>query len=211
MGISVYLADDHRILLDGLRALLARQEGISVIGEAEDGQQAVQDILEQRPDIAVMDITMPGLNGIDAAQKIKLHGFETRVIILSAFSDAEHVSHALRAGAQGYLIKTDIGAELVDAIHAVYHGKRFLSKKLAHMIVNHPDQLNASLFDVLSLREREVLQMVVEGHPSAVIAEKLEISPKTVETYRSRLMEKLGVENLPELVRLAIKHGLTPL
>jgi DNA-binding NarL/FixJ family response regulator len=212
MPITVYLVDDHRILRDGLRMLLELQGDIRVVGEAEDGRKALDGILEARPDVVLMDITMPELNGIDATQNIMLKLPRTKVIILSVHSDTEHIYRALQAGAKGYLLKESAGAEVVFAVHAVYNETQYISQKISDIMpLNYARQRpEQSPFELLSAREREVLQLTVEGATSAAIAGKLKLSPKTVDTYRSRLMEKLGVQNLPELVRFAIKHGLTP-
>jgi DNA-binding NarL/FixJ family response regulator len=212
MLITVYLVDDHRILREGLRILLELQGDIRVVGEAEDGRKALDGILEARPDVVLMDITMPELNGIDATQNIMLKLPRTKVIILSVHSDTEHIYRAFQAGAKGYLLKESAGEEVVEAVHAVYQDKQYISQKLSDVLpLSYARQRQVrSPFELLSAREREVLQLTVEGATSAVIAGKLALSPKTVDTYRSRLMEKLGVQNLPELVRFAIKHGLTP-
>jgi DNA-binding NarL/FixJ family response regulator len=212
MPVTVYLVDDHRILRDGLRMLLELQGDIRVVGEAEDGRTALDGILEARPDVVLMDITMPELNGIDATQNIMLKLPRTKVIILSVHSDTEHIYRAFQAGAKGYLLKESAGDEVVKAVHMVYQDKQYVSQKLSDALPmgyarQHQER---SPLELLSTREREVLQLTVEGATSAAIAGKLALSPKTVDTYRSRLMEKLGVQNLPELVRFAIKHGLTP-
>jgi DNA-binding NarL/FixJ family response regulator len=211
MTITVFLADDHRVLRDGLRILLESQEDIQVVGDAENGNKAIEGILSAEPNVAVMDITMPELNGIDAAQVIHETLPEIGIVILSIHSDLEHVFRALQAGAQGYLLKESAGSEVISAVRAVYLGRRYLSPSIRDAVTEaymHNRQVQSPL-ELLSLREREVLQLTVEGYSSAEIAEKLELSPKTVETYRSRLMGKLGVHDLPELVRFAIKHGIT--
>ncbi|HET7143060.1 MAG TPA: response regulator transcription factor [Anaerolineales bacterium] len=212
MTINVYLVDDHRILRDGLRMLLELQGDILVVGEAENGRTALDGILTTRPDVVLMDITMPELNGIDATQKIMLKLPKTKVIILSVHSDTEHIYRAFQAGAKGYLLKESAGVEVVKAVHAVYQDKQYISPKISDAIpLNYARQRKErSPFELLSAREREVLQLTAEGATSAAIAAKLTLSPKTVDTYRSRLMEKLGMQNLAELVRFAIKHGLTP-
>ena len=212
MPITVYLVDDHRILRDGLRMLLELRGDIRVIGEAEDGRKALDGILAAKPDVVLMDITMPELNGIDATRKIVLKLPHTKIIILSVHSDTEHIYRALQAGAKGYLLKESAGDEVVRAVHAVYQDNQYISQKLSDVLpLSYTRQRpERSPLELLSAREREVLQLTVEGATSAVIAGKLALSPKTVDTYRSRLMEKLGVQNLPELVRFAIKHGLTP-
>ena len=212
MTINIYLVDDHRILRDGLRMLLELQGDIHVVGEAEDGRTALDGILRTRPDVVLMDITMPELNGIDATQKIMLKLPKTKVIILSVHSDSEHIYRAFQAGAKGYLLKESAGVEVVKAVHTVYQDTQYISPKISDAIpLNYARQRQErSPFESLSAREREVLQLTTEGATSAAIAAKLALSPKTVDTYRSRLMEKLGMQNLPELVRFAIKHGLTP-
>ena len=211
MTISVFLADDHRVLRDGLRILLESQEDIDVVGEAENGNAAIEAILQVKPNVVVMDITMPELNGIDAAGVIHETLPETGIVILSIHSDLEHIFRSLQAGAQGYIIKESAGSEVISAVRAVYLGRRYLSPTIRDTVMEaymHNRQIQSPL-ELLSLREKEVLQLTVEGNSSAAIAEKLGLSSKTVETYRSRLMGKIGVRDLPELVRFAIKHGIT--
>ena len=213
MNISVFLADDHRILRDGLRMLLEAQRDIHVAGEADDGRQAVGGILLSKPEIVLMDITMPELNGIEATRQIQEELPAAKVVILSVHGDSEHVYRAFQAGARGYLLKESAGSEVVEAVRSVHAGRRYLSHKLiqAGMDEYIYERQKRSPLDQLSGREREVCQLTVEGNTSAEIAEKLGLSPKTVETYRSRVMEKLGVEDITGLVRYAISNGLTPL
>lgn len=213
MTISVFLADDHRVLRDGLRILLESQDDIEVVGEAENGNNAIEGVLNKEPNVVVMDITMPELNGIEAAQVIHETLPEIGIVILSIHSDLEHIFRALQAGAQGYLLKESAGSEVISAVRAVYLGRRYLSPSIRDAVTEAymQNRQTQSPLELLSLRERKVLQLTVEGHSSAAIAEKLELSPKTVETYRSRLMGKIGVHDLPELVRFAIKHGITPI
>ncbi|GAB4542890.1 MAG: response regulator transcription factor [Anaerolineales bacterium] len=211
--IRIFLVDDHRILREGLRALLDLQSDMQVVGEAEDGRAALRGIFSVKPDLVLMDITIPELNGIDAARSALEKLPNLKIIILSVHSDSEHIYHAMQAGAKGYLLKESAGEEVVHAIRAVSQNQIYQSKKITEALTPAHSRLREtrSPFETLSQREREVLQLTVEGATSAAIADKLALSPKTVETYRSRLMEKLGVQNLPELVRLAIKHGLTPM
>ena len=213
MTITVFLADDHRVLRDGLHILLETQDDVEVIGEAENGKEAIEGIAEKKPNVVVMDITMPELNGIEAAQIIHDTIPETSIVILSIHSDLEHIFRALQAGAQGYLLKESAGSEVISAVRAVHLGRRYLSPSIRDMVMEAYMQNRElqSPLEILSLREREVLQLTVEGYSSAAIAEKLDLSSKTVETYRSRLMGKIGVHDLPELVRFAIKHGIIPL
>jgi DNA-binding NarL/FixJ family response regulator len=213
MTISVFLVDDHRILREGLALLLQSQSDIHVVGEAEDGREAVIKILAARPDIVLMDITMPELNGIEAARQIRSESPSTKIIILSVHSDSEHVFQVFQAGAQGYLLKESAGSEVVKAVREVDAGRRYLSARLADAgFDEYMDQRQGrSPLEKLTDREREVFQLTVEGNSSAEIAQKLGLSPKTVETYRSRIMEKLSVQDITGLVRYAIKHGLSPL
>jgi DNA-binding NarL/FixJ family response regulator len=211
MAITVFLVDDHRIFLDSLKVFLELEKDISVIGMAYDGRSALLGISELAPDVVIMDITMPELNGIDAVTNILLEKPNTRVIMLSGYSDVEYVHRSLQAGAMGYLLKDTSGMELALAVRAVFNGKRYLSLEIPKLVLADYMKQSNSPLEKLSLREREVLQLLVEGNNSASIAEKLGLSPKTVDTYRSRLMSKLGVKDLPSLMRIAIKHGLTPL
>jgi RNA polymerase sigma factor (sigma-70 family) len=213
MTITVFLVDDHRILREGLGLLLQGQSDIRVVGEADNGREAVTKILAARPDIVLMDITMPELNGIEAARQIRSESPSTKIIILSVHSDSEHVFQVFQAGAQGYLLKESAGSEVVKAVRQVDAGQRYLSARLAEAgFEEYMDQRERrSPLEKLTDREREVFQLTVEGNSSAEIAQKLALSPKTVETYRSRIMEKLAVEDITGLVRYAIKHGLSPL
>jgi DNA-binding NarL/FixJ family response regulator len=213
MQITVFLADDHRVLRDGLRILLETQDDIKVVGEAENGRKAIDSVIKIKPNVAVMDITMPELNGIEAAQVIHESLPETGIVILSIHSDLEHIFRALQAGANGYLLKESAGSEVISAVRAVFLGRRYLSPGIRDTMMEAymTDRQIQSPLELLSMREREVLQLTVEGHTSAAIAERMDLSPKTIETYRSRLMGKIGVRDLTELVRFAIKHGITPI
>jgi DNA-binding NarL/FixJ family response regulator len=208
--IRALLADDHAVVRYGLRALL-ELAGVEVIGEAGDGREALRIAEEYKPDVAILDVAMPGLNGIDAAVVLRERCPQTRIVILSMHADAEYVHRAFAAGASGYLLKGSASEEIVAAARAVMQGRRYLSRELAHI-----DRARAERSDEpgplesLSVRERQVLQLVVEGHSSAEIAELVNLSPKSVDTYRSRLMKKLGVSDVPGLVKFAIQHGLTP-
>ena len=214
MSIKVFIADDHAMMREGLRLIIEAERDISVIGEAADGRQAVRLIQRLTPDVVIMDIAMPMLNGIEATEQILDSKTCTRIIILSMHSSKEHIFRALEAGAKGYLLKESAGKELVKAIRAVYAGNRFLSDRISQTVIE--DYIHQRIADSeespikrLSPREREVLQLVVEGKSSAEIASNLFLSPKTVETYRSRLMHKLGIKDLPGLVKFAIQHGMT--
>ena len=214
--ITVFLADDHAVVRDGLRVLLEAHPDISVIGDAVNGRETVRLVTQLRPDVVVMDIAMPDLNGIEATRQIYEVCPSAQVIILSMHSTTEHVFRALQAGARGYLLKESAGIEVVNAVRAVHAGHRYLSQNISDWLVDdYVRQRQATEgkgpLALLSPREREVMQLVVEGKSSAEIAGILSLSLKTVETYRSRLMHKLGISDLPSLVKFAVQHGLTPL
>lgn len=216
MPIRVFLADDHAIVRDGLISLLQFESGIEVIGSASDGRAALRDILRLTPDVVVMDISMPELNGIEAARQILETEDGIRIIFLSMYSTSEHVFRALQAGAAGYLLKESAGTELVKAIHAVMNGGRYLSQKITDSVVNdyirnQETGKKKSPLDQLSSREREILQLVAEGKSSAEIGKVLFLSVKTIETYRSRLMTKLEIRDIASLVKFAIQHGMISL
>ena len=216
MTIHIFLADDHAVVRDGLRFILGTQADMKVVGEVANGRQAIEQVIQIKPDVVVMDIAMPELNGIEATREIRRSCPSTHVLILSMHSTREHISRAFQAGALGYILKESADEEVVIAIRAVHVGRRYLCQRLAETVIDEfviqkDTGAIRSPLDRLSSREREILQLVVEGKTSASIAEMLFLSPKTVETYRSRLMEKLGVSNLPELVKFAIEHGLTSL
>lgn len=216
MSISVFLADDHTIVRDGLRYLLEAQADITVVGDAANGRQTVQLVKQLCPDVAIMDIAMPELNGIDATYQICRDCSATQVIILSMYSTSEHVNRALSAGALGYVLKESAGIELVTAVRTVHAGHHYLSQNLSDRLiddylVHRKTSEEAGPLERLTPREREVLQLVVEGNSSAQIATMLSLSVKTVETYRSRILHKLAISDIPGLVKFAIQHGITTL
>ena len=199
------------MMRDGLKALLSASVGIQIIAEAGDGRDAVRRAMEVKPDIVIMDISMPGLNGVEAARLLHEKCPETRIVMLSMHSSSEHVFRAFQAGATGYLLKESASAEVVAAVRAVHAGRRYLARSLGALDPSLQTATGpASPLDSLSTRERQVLQLVVEGHSSSAIAAVVHLSPKSVETYRSRLMKKLGVKDIPALVKFAVEHGLTP-
>jgi len=208
--IRILLADDHAIVRDGLRALLQADPGMEVVGSVADGVEAVTSVARLKPDVVVMDINMPGLNGIEATAQISKLRPAPRVLILSMHSSSEHVYRALHAGALGYVLKESAAVEVVEAVRAVAAGRRYLSGDVAEM-VREADLTRAGgrgPAEQLSARERQVLKLVVEGRGNKEIAQALSISVRTVETYRSRLMLKLALHDLPALVRFAQEHGL---
>ena len=214
MSISVFLVDDHTIVRDGLRSLLEAHGDMKIVGEAANGRDAVKAVRKIQPDVVIMDILMADLNGIEATEQICREYPATRVLVLSMQSSSESILRALRAGARGYLFKESAGRELIQAIHAVHAGHRYLSAKVSDQVVGACLKQEEEFRDplsVLSQREREVLQLVVEGKTSAEIADILFLSAKTIETYRSRLMQKLRIRDIPGLIKLAIQQGLTSL
>jgi DNA-binding NarL/FixJ family response regulator len=216
MKIRVLLADDHKVLRDGLWMLLEAGGDVAVVGAAGNGREALRQAIQLKPDVVVMDIAMPELNGIDATQQIREKCPTTRVLILSVYSTAEHIFRALRAGARGYLLKDSAGDEVLEAVRTVHSGRHYFSQTIGEIMVQDylQHRLNSqakSPLESLSSREKEVLQLLVEGKSNTEIAESLYLSVKSVETYRSRLMQKLGIGDIPGLVKFAIQHGLTPL
>jgi DNA-binding NarL/FixJ family response regulator len=210
MAITILLADDHGVLRDGVRRLLEANADLRVVATADDGMVAVEKAAELHPEVAVMDISMPRMNGIDATRAIARRSPATSVVILSMHSTAELVRHATLAGARGFLLKESAGDEVVRAVRAVAAGQRYFSPGIANKLLDLPGVAGAGM-DVLTARERQVLQLIAEGKSNAEAAAALGLSPRSVETYRGRLMQKLGIEDLPALVKFAIRHGITPL
>lgn len=213
MTISVLLVDDHSIVRDGLRVLLEAEGDIQVAGGAANGLEAVRKVRELHPDVVIMDIAMPELNGTEATAQIHEISPTTQVLVLSMHSTPEHILRALQAGASGYVLKESAGPEVVAAVRSVHAGKRYLSQKIAATVLDDyiRERRTTTPLDDLSRRERQVLQLIAEGKSTAEIAKALFLSPKTVDTYRSRMMRKLGVGNFAALVRFAVQHGVTPL
>ena len=213
MSITVLIVDDHPVVSEGLRSLIEAQDDLRVVACVSDGREAVNKARELKPDVVLMDIAMPNLNGIEATHLIRARLETTQVVILSMHSNQEYVLRALQAGARGYVLKKSASKEVVEAIRTAHKGGRYLSQKLVEGAID--DLLRGGSItdplDVLSSRERQVLQLLVEGKSNAVIARSLFLSPKTVETYRARVMQKLNIDDIPSLVKFAIQHGITPL
>lgn len=212
MTIKVLLADDHSILREGVAALLEAQEDMAVVAHAQDGREALRKATELEPDVAIMDIVMPELDGIEATRLIRQTSAATQVVILSMYSTTEHIFRAFQAGAKGYLLKESAGAELVAAVKSVHAGRRYLSQKITETVVDDyiREHQPTDPLGKLSSRERQILLLVASGRSTADIAHTLFLSPKTVDTYRCRLMAKLDIGNFAALVRFAIACGLTP-
>jgi DNA-binding NarL/FixJ family response regulator len=213
MTLKILLADDHNLIREGLRSLIEKQPGMTVVGEAADGRTAVRLARKLAPDIVVMDISMPELNGIDATRQILEASPKARVIALSMQSDKRFVAAALKAGAAGYLLKDGVSAEVSDAIRAVAAGQTYLSPRIAGVVVeDYVSNLPAGAAKAgsdLSAREREVLQLIAEGKTTKQVAATLHTSISTVETHRRHIMEKLHLFSVAELTKYAIREGLT--
>lgn len=215
MTIRIVLADDHQLFRQGIRNLFEQEEDIEVIGEASDGREMVEKVLELRPDVLVTDISMPNLNGIDATRQLIADNPELAILALSMHSEHQFISEMLNAGASGYLLKECPFDELVHAVRVVYRKKTYLSPDIASTLVNDfrllsKNQSNSKM-PALSAREREVLQLIAEGHPTKQIAANLNVSVKTIETHRAQIMKKLNTSSLAELIKYAIRIGLTSL
>lgn len=215
--ISILLADDHKIIREGLRALIRQQKNMAVVAEAEDGREAVNLAREHGPDVVIMDVAMPGLNGMEATRQILSDVPDTRIIALSMHSDRRFVAEMLKAGARGYLLKDSAFEEMVMAVKEVMAGKTYLSPTVAGMVVDDyvrrisvPAGTDTSI-PRLTPREREVLQMIAEGKSTKEVAAELTISVKTVETFRRQIMNKLDIHNIAELTKFALREGLTSL
>lgn len=211
MAIRVLIVDDHSVLAEGLRHLIDAQDDLEVVGCAGDGRTALRMAAELKPDLVLMDISMPELGGIEAARLIHERAPAVQVVMLSMHMQRDYVLRALRAGARGYLLKQSAGAEIPAAIRAVHMGRRYLSAEIAESVIDEYLRIGSGEdpLDALSSRERQVLQMLTEGHATGIIAQALSLSPKTVETYRARIMHKLGIANMQGLVKFAIQQGLT--
>jgi NarL family two-component system response regulator LiaR len=212
--IRVVLADDHTLIRAGVRALLGTIPGVEVVAESGQGQETVELIEKHRPDVAILDIGMPGLNGVEVAARTAKVSPKTRVVMLSMHADASYIRQALRAGASGYLLKEAAVEELPLALKAVMRGESYLTPKVSQAVVQgflrEGDLAAPDPLEGLTARQREILQLVAEGKSTKEIAAALDLSVKTVETHRARLMERLGIHDLPSLIRLAMRAGLIP-
>ena len=215
MKIRVLIGDDHKIVRQGLRSLLEKQPDIEVIAEAEDGRTAVRLAQEMMPNVVVMDVAMPDLNGIEATHQILTNAPDTKVIALSMYSDKRVILNMLRAGASGYLPKDCAFEELVQAIRAVAANKTYLSPTIVDVMVKNYfhrlEKVNSTAFSILSHRECEVLQLLAEGKSIKEVAHYLSVSIRTIETHRQQIMKKLNIHSIAELTKYAIREGLTSL
>jgi len=215
MTVTVLLADDHPIVRQGLRHLLEAEADLMIVGEAEDGLQAVQLSEKFKPKVLIVDIMMPGLNGLEVVRQVKDRSPSTCSIVLSMQSADVYIVEALKSGALGYVLKETGPSELVNAVQQVIAGKRYLSPRLSERLIDvllqRKEEATLDPYETLTNREREVLQMAAEGLTSSAIAKRLSISPRTAELHRGRMMSKLGLNNQTELVRYALKRGILPL
>lgn len=209
----ILIVEDHTLLREGLRALLSRDADMEIVGEASNGRDAIRAIGTLSPDLVLMDISMPGMNGIEAMQDIKRRSPDTRILVLTIHKTEEYIHESLRAGADGYLLKDTTHDELLNAIHSVFNGKTYLSPDVSGKVIeaylgkSRPAAIGSS-WDTLTTREREVLKLIAEGHPNKSIADFLCLSLKTVEKHRSNLMKKLDLHNASTLTSYAIERGL---
>ena len=209
--IRLLLADDHTLVRAGIRSLLESVEGVDVIAETGDGREALDLIAKHRPDVALIDIGMPGLNGLEVAKRAAQESPRTRIVILSMHGDENHVNRALRAGVAGYLLKGAAVAALPLALQSVMRGETYLTPKISKHVVDallRDTEEESTPLQSLTERQREILQLIAEGHSTKEIAGILEVSTKSVETHRMRLMERLDIHYVPGLVRFAIRAGL---
>lgn len=207
--VKVLLVDDHALFRKGMRSLLENIPGIEIVGEAGDGREAIKLVQSLAPNLVLMDISMPELNGLEATAQITAEQKEVRVVLLSMNANEEFVIQAFKAGASGYLLKNSRLEELEDAITNVAQGRTYVSPAISrHLAAFIREPTKESPLESLTSRQREILQLLTEGYSNNQIAGKLHISVKTVETHRSRLMEKLGINDVPGLVRFAIRMGL---
>jgi DNA-binding NarL/FixJ family response regulator len=214
MPLRIVIADDHALFRAGLRALLREMPGVQVIAEAGNGDEAVALARQHRPDVVVMDISMKGLNGLDAAARIKASVSATRVIVLSMHDTEDYVAQALRAGASAYLLKDSAEPELELALSAVMRGETYLSPRVSKPVVDayvRRSGADGSPLPALTARQREILQLIAEGHSTKRIAGKLSVSVKTIDAHRAQIMERLQIHDVPGLVRYAIRNGLVSL
>jgi len=213
MAVQVLIVDDHEIMREGMSALLRKYSQFEVVGQATDGRQALEMASQLKPDVIIMDVGMPNLNGVDATKKLISMYPDLKIMALSAHSDGAIVAKMIKAGASGYMLKESAFDELIEGLNTLLDGRTFLCNKISKVVfsdyVGMVTNPNAKRSDNLSSREREVLQLVAEGHTTKEIAEDLKLSTKTIDSHREHIMEKLGIRNIAGLTKYAIREGLT--
>lgn len=216
--IKLIIAEDHHLVRQGLRALLEAQSNLQIVGEAENGAQAIRLAEQYSPDVMIVDLMMPGLNGLEVARSVRQRASQIKVIILSMHDNEAYVAEALSTGAAGYVLKQSSAADLVEAIQTVMAGRRYLSPMLSEraleaytQYIQQVKDTSQDPYDMLTPREREVLHLAAEGYTNAEIAQRLLISPRTVEVHRANMMRKLGLRNQTDLIRFAMQRGILPL
>jgi len=213
MAVQVLIVDDHEIMREGMTALLRKYSQFEVVGQATDGRQALEMASQLKPDVIIMDVGMPNLNGVDATKKLISMYPDLKIMALSAHSDGAIVAKMIKAGASGYMLKESAFDELIEGLNTLLDGRTFLCNKISKVVfsdyVGMVTNPNAKRSDNLSSREREVLQLVAEGHTTKEIAEDLKLSTKTIDSHREHIMEKLGIRNIAGLTKYAIREGLT--
>ena len=210
--IRILIADDHLVMRTGLRLLLERNQDFTVVGEADDGRQAVDLAAESKPDVAIIDVAMPKLNGIEATRLMTIEKPSIAVVMLSMHTDETYVMRALRNGAKAYLLKSSADTDLIQAVRAVHAGKSFFSPEVSRMLLEDymrqmGDKGIEDSYDLLTGREREILQLLTEGRPNKDVAAHLNLSAHTVETHRARIFQKLNLHSMPELILYAVRKG----
>ena len=207
--ITVLIVDDHAIMRDGIRALLGIYDDIEIVGEASEGKEAIEKAQELSPDVVVMDIAMPGLDGLEATRRIRKKNPATKVLVLTQYDNKEYTLSAIKAGAAGYVPKRALGSDLVSAIRSVHHGDSYLYPSAAAAVIkDYLDGSEEEPYDRLTAREREILKLIAEGHTSRHISEMLFISLKTVLGHRAKIMDKLDIHNRTELIKYAMRKGI---
>jgi DNA-binding NarL/FixJ family response regulator len=213
MNINIFLADDHVMFRQGIKLLLENERNITVVGESSNGREAVREVLKKKPDIVILDIFMPEMNGIDATDAIREEQQDIKVIILTMNASQEHIFRAFKAGASAYLLKELAGEELIRAINAVHSGKRYICDSVSGTVIDdyiryRDREEKGDYFEKLTRREREITQLISEGKSNRDVADILFLAPSTVATYRHRIMTKLTLKDYSELIKFSIKHGL---